>query len=153
MRDRNRIDRPGPLSRGVVDQRDAVPEHAVGEEGALPDRERRLGADSDQPGLDVLDAVLMLARQLLHRRPLLARVADILARVEADRALGRRLRTRWELGAARDADPGVHPGLGHAATLVPAIGRRARPRRPSRSPPRPARPPRAPNPWRDPRGV
>src|SRR5919201_136661 len=104
MRDRNRIDRPGPLSRGVVDQRDAVPEHAVGEEGALPDRERRLGADSDQPGLDVLDAVLMLARQL---------------------------RTRWELGAARDADPGVHPGLGHAATLVPAIGRRARAGSPS----------------------
>jgi hypothetical protein len=112
MRDRDRVHAPcraHRLLRVGVDQRDAVPQEAVHEERPLADPEARLGADAEQARLDLLDPVCVIRRQLGYGRPALAVVADVLALVEADGAARRRLRGRRELGAAGDADVGVHP--------------------------------------------
>src|SRR5689334_7035078 len=74
----------------------------------LPDPEGGLRADAGEPRLDLLDPVRVVRRKRVHRRPALARVADVLALVEADRAPGRRRCRRRELRAAGDADEGVH---------------------------------------------
>src|SRR5205823_5679641 len=103
--DRDRLD--AASVQRALDERDAVPEHTVGDERALTDREPRPGSDPEQAGLDLLDAVLVRACELVHRGPFLAARAHVLARIEADRALHRRLGRGRELRTARRADKGL----------------------------------------------
>jgi hypothetical protein len=120
VRDGDRLQAPGRAHRllgRVVDQRHAVPEQAAGEQRALPDGERRLGADPGQPGLDLLDAVGVVDGETVDRRPLLSGVPDVLALVEAYRALAGRRGGGRELGSAGHADV---RGVGHPRILTRA---------------------------------
>ena len=92
VRDRDPGEAAAPLHFGgglLVEERDAVPEQVRAairdEQGALPDRERRLGADADEAGV-VADPVASLGAQLGERRPTLAALGHVLTRVGADRA-------------------------------------------------------------------
>ena len=79
------------LAGRVVEHRHAVPQHValrrLHQERPLPDRDRRLGADPQQARLLLAPVVRGGLEQLGHRRPALAAVPDVLALVEADRAL------------------------------------------------------------------
>src|SRR6185369_2785142 len=90
-----------------VEERGAIPEHAVDEERALPDGERRLTADPEQPAV-VADLRSALGTELPERRPALPVRADVLALVEADRAARRRLVRIGVLDPTCLANPGRH---------------------------------------------
>lgn len=110
--DRDRVDatraREG-VRRLVVEQRDAVPEHAVDEKRPLADGERRLGADPEETRLYLIDDVAMITRELGHRRPPLAVVADVLPLVETDKAADRGFSRGRKLRSTRHTDERVHP--------------------------------------------
>ena len=106
MRDRDRLD---PVRCGIIDERHAVPEQRLDLKGALTDRKRRLDSDTGEPRLDLLDARMVRLPQRLERRPLLSSRTDVLALVEADRALGRRLGARRELCTACNTEVRRHP--------------------------------------------
>ena len=95
----------------VVEEGDAVPQDVAvfvrDEQRALADGEVRRRADAGEVvlGPDVVVAVL---GQLREGRPLLPTGRDVLPRVGADGALGRRFRGLRELGAAGGADEVVH---------------------------------------------
>ncbi len=117
VRDRDRVQPACGLDRRVrrvVDEREAVPEQAAAEQGALPDRERGLDADADETRLGLLEAEPMGRGELGRRRPRLSAVADVLALVEADRAAGRRRDRVGELAPAGGADGGRHGERGSA---------------------------------------
>jgi hypothetical protein len=110
MRDRDRTHlspRPHRLDRGVVHERDHVPEHValgrLGEQQPLADREGRLDADAEVARV-LPDVAAVVAGKLLERRPLLTSGPDVLALVLADRAALRRLARLGELRRARAAD-------------------------------------------------
>ena len=98
--------------RRRVEERDAVPEDVAAlrldEVGVLADREGRLGADRGQPGLELLEGVRMVGTQFVERRPALPLGRNVLTRLVADHALGRRLMALRVLNAARDADEARH---------------------------------------------
>ncbi len=111
---------PRPLTisiGGVVDQRDAVPQHValVGlqQQRALADGEGRHRADADQARLVLPEAVEVAARQRLVRGPALAGRRHELTLLVADRAARGFLLGGRELRAAGAADEGWH-GIGRA---------------------------------------
>src|SRR3954468_9985136 len=112
-----------PLSRGPVEQGDAVPQHVAGrgadQQRALPDPERRGDAEADQVGFLLAHLVGVVLRELGHGGPLLAVPADVLPLVGADRAARRRLHGVGVLHAARGADPGRHRLLPSSTLRVP----------------------------------
>ncbi len=123
MRDRDRphlAARPHRLERRVVDERDHVPEDVplarLEQEHPLPDRERRLDADPEHPGV-LAHVAAVRPSELCRRRPALAAEPDVLALVLADRAGARRLVALGELGRAGAADP-VH-AQGVSRKIVP----------------------------------
>ena len=99
-----------PRDRRVVDQPDAIPQNVpprrLDQERALADAELRLGVDRVEPGLFLLDDVLVRRPEVLERRPLLAVGIDVLPLVLADRAMRRGPRRLGELRPAGDAEIG-----------------------------------------------
>ena len=97
--------RPDRLDRGVVDERDHVPEHVpvrrLGEEQSLTDRELGLDPDPEIPGV-VADLAAVPGPKLGERQPLLPAGADVLALVVADRTP---LRLAGVVRRAGAADP------------------------------------------------
>ena len=79
----------------------------IDEERALPDRERGLTADAEQPAV-VADLRAALGAELPERRPALPVTADVLALVEADRAARGRLVRIGVLDPTCLANPGRH---------------------------------------------
>ena len=79
------------VPRGVVEQRDRVPEHvAVGgadEQGALTDPDGRGDADPEQAGLLLAQVGRVVAGEVRGGRAALPVPADVLALVVADRAV------------------------------------------------------------------
>jgi len=97
-----RLDR---LDRGVVDERDHVPDHIsvrrLGEEQPLGDREVGRDADAEIARV-VADVAAMPRPQLLQAQPALAARPDVLALVVADRTS---LRLAGVVRRAGAADP------------------------------------------------
>ena len=73
----------------VVDQRNAIPKKIAvrrsQEQGPLPDRKFRDGADADQVRFVLAKTIAMTAAQLFQRRPFLAELRDELPGIAADR--------------------------------------------------------------------
>ena len=112
MRVRNRdgvqpSERRDDLDRGVVEQRDAIPEHVAGwcleQQRPLPNAEGRRGADPQQLRFEALEGVAVALRQLRKGGPALTGAGYVLALVVTDRTRRRRRRGRRILRAAGGA--------------------------------------------------
>ena len=98
--------------RGVIQQGDAIPKlrcpPGCGPTGRAADSELWHGADADEIRLLLAEFVVVLSHQLIHRRPLLATPADVLARIETDGTIVRRRCALRVLDSASAADPDRH---------------------------------------------
>ena len=109
--------------RGVVDQRDAIPENVslrrTHEQRALPDGEPRRGADTDQARLVLAKSIVVRNPQALQRGPRLPLGRDVLALIFTHRAL-RRWGFAWRiLRTAGRADERRHDLPRLVANLAP----------------------------------
>jgi len=118
------------LDRGVIDERDAVPEDVAAwraqQQRALTDGKLRHRADADQAGLVLPVAVEMPAREGIERGPLLPAGRHELTLVLADRTARRRFIRRCELAAAGLAEEGRH-GVVQPVSLTSCPLSRGRP--------------------------
>src|SRR5260370_10301967 len=122
MRDRNGADaaeRAHRVDGRIVDQRDAVPHEVAlrraNEQGALTDRECRLGANAHQAQV-LANLVVMRLAKLVEGGPWLPGPADVLPVVLTDWAAFRRLCRGRELDPTGEADV----ALGQVRTIIPA---------------------------------
>src|SRR6266849_6826136 len=97
----------------AIQKADAVPEHipllTPYQEGALPNRERRLCSDTNQIWLFILECITKtICLHLRQRRPLLAFVSHILTLITANWAFRWRFLALSELSAAGYTYPMFH---------------------------------------------
>src|SRR5207247_3649610 len=93
-------------------ERDAIPEQIpyrrLQKQSALANREFRFSADTQKQRRFIFDAITMISREQLERRPFLAGVTDELPFIFADWTARRRLRNRIKLRPALHADKIFH---------------------------------------------
>src|SRR5579872_785142 len=115
---------PDGLNGLLVQKRNAIPKHIafrrLKQEGALVDRKGRFRVDGVEPRFPKLDPVMVPRTQLVERGPSLPIEANELARIGADRALGRWIHGWGELRAARHADEGLADRKPICHTLPPS---------------------------------
>src|SRR5258708_4629508 len=92
----------------VIQQRDAIPEQIssrrLEKQSSLANRKFRFCADCEKPRRFIFDAVVMISRKALKRRPFLADVTDELPFVFANWTARRRFRSLSKLRPALRAD-------------------------------------------------
>src|SRR6266403_4200711 len=115
MRNRDGADAAACVYLGdcfVVRQRDAVPEQIssgrLEKQSPLAYGKFRFGADSEKPRRFIFDAVVMISRKSLERRPFLAGVTDELPFIFANWTARRRFRSLSKLRPALYADTVFH---------------------------------------------
>src|SRR6266702_5310447 len=112
---------------------DLVALRGADEQGTLADRKRRLGSDPCEAE-GVANVVLGVPAEVVERRPVLTRPADVLALVFANVATLGWLHARWVLNAACGAYVGMHVRTSVRVDQGDASMSRERSRRRGRSP-------------------
>src|SRR5205085_2730008 len=115
MRNRDRPDPAdglNPSDRCIIEESDTIPEQIssrkLEEQRALANREIRFSIDAEELACLFLEPVAMISGELVHRRPCLSFMTDVLPFVGADRASFWRRRGRAELGTALHTDEVRH---------------------------------------------